>query len=227
MARSAGLALLVVALVLPISGSAFGATHAQTRCAGAGSTLAANSQFRVYAIRVKTGDRREPRTFGCVRSSGRRTRLDLRCHPAQHDPVSNDECTDKPARVLLRGRWCALEFRDFGGDGGSYTTIVRADLRGGVGKFTIVLDDQLDSKSPIVDRLFVSPRGGLAYAADDLNEGEGRTGVVGYLPPPKGGKNVRDSYLDFDPGVEGASLRVSGGLIRWRNRGTEQTAPWR
>jgi hypothetical protein len=222
--RGFGLALLLVGL---LATPAAASTAAQARCAHAGRTLVAHGGFRVYSLTVKTGSRHERRTFGCVRSSGRRTRLDLRCHPAQHDQQSNDECTDKPARVLLHGRWCALEFRGFGSDSGSYTTIVRADLRGGVGKFTIVLDDQLDSKSPIVDRLFLSPLGGLAYAADDLNEGEGRTGVVGYLPPPQDGKNLRDRFLDFNPGVEGPSLRVGGGLIRWRNRGVEKTAPWR
>jgi hypothetical protein len=219
-----GLALLLLGL---LATPAAASTAAQTSCAHVGRTLAARAGYRVYALKVKTGTRHEPRTFGCVRSSGRRTRLDLRCHPAQHDQQSDNECTDKPARVVLHGRWCALEFRDFQDGSASYTTIVRGDLRGGVGKFTIVLDDQLDSKSPIVDRLFLSPLGGLAYAADDLNEGEGRTGVVGYLPPPQGGKNLRDRFLDFNPGVEGTSLRVGGGLIRWRNRGTEKTAPWR
>jgi hypothetical protein len=224
MVRSLALALLLTGL---FATTASARTHAQTRCAHAGRTLVARAGYRVYELTLKTGGRREPRTYGCLRSSGRRTRLDLRCHPAQHDRHSVDACTDKASQVVLHGRWCALEFRDFFDDGGSYTTIVRADLRGGVGKFTIVLDDQLDAKSPVVDRLFLSPLGGLAYSSDDLNEGEGRTGLVGYLPPPEQGRNVRDRFLDFSPGVQGRSLRVGGGVIRWRSRGVEKTAPWR
>jgi hypothetical protein len=190
------------------------------RCAHAGRTLAAGSAFRVYAVKVGA----EPRTYGCRRASGRRVRLDLRCTSALHS------CDDKASKVVLHGRWVAVEFRGFqdGAGGESYTTIVRADLRSEVRRFLLVLDDQSSDRiSPIVDRLFVSPRGGLAYSSDDLDEGEGRTGVVGYLPPPQNGRNVRDRFLDFDPGVSGRSLRVGGGLIRWLNRGVEQTAPWR
>jgi hypothetical protein len=223
--RSLALALLAIGFLAP---AASAQTHAQKRCAHAGRTLAGRAGYRVYAVRVRTGDRSEPRTYGCLRSSGRRTRLDLRCHPLQRDPQGNDACTDKPSRVVLHDRWCAVEFRDFHDDSATYTTVVRGDLRGGVGKFTIVLDDQsTDGKSPVVDRLFLSRRGGLAYSSDDLNEGEGRTGLVGYLPPPRGGRNVRDRFLDFNPGVQGRSLRVGGGLIRWRNHGVEKTARWR
>jgi hypothetical protein len=195
-------------------------SHAVSRCAHAGTTLAAGSGFRVYALRVGG----EPRTYGCVRSSGRRTRLDLPCTSALRS------CADKASKVVLRGRWVAVEFRGFvdGAGGQSYTTIIRRDLRTNLPKFILVLDDQSsDRTSPIVDGLFVSPRGGLAYSSDDLDEGEGRTGLVGYLPPPQNGGNVRDRFLDFSPGVVGPSLRVGGGLIRWLNAGVEKTAAWR
>ena len=195
-------------------------TPAQTRCAHAGKTLAHGPSSRVYAAKVSG----ELRTFGCVRSSGRRTRLDLRCSTDRAH-----SCADKPSKVVLHGRWVAVEFRGFvdGAGGESYTTIIRRDLHTSLPKYHLVLDDNSsDRTSPVVDGLFVSPRGGVAYSSDDLDEGEGRTGLVGYLPPPSGGKNVHDRYLDFSPGVDGPSLSVGDGLIHWLNRGVEKTAPW-
>jgi hypothetical protein len=221
------LATAVLGLLLLGGTAASGSTHAAERCAHTGRTLASGSAFRVYLVKVKT----EPRTYGCVRSSGRRRRLDLNCaHPPDGLARAADACIDRPSKVVLHRRWVALEFRGFdgGGGGSTETHIVRADLRSSLRRYTSILDDQgSDGRSPIVDRLFVSPRGGEAYSSDDLNEGEGRTGLVGYVLPPKNGRNQGERFLDFSPGVVGDSLRVGGGLIHWMNRDVAKTAPWR
>src|SRR3954454_747600 len=200
------LATAVFGLLLLGGTAASGSTHAAQHCAHAGRTLASSSAFRVYLVKVGA----EPRTYGCVRSSGRRRRLDLNCaHPPSGYPRAADACVDRPSKVVLHRRWVALEFRGFdnGGGGSTFTTIVRANLRSSLRRYTAVLDDQgTDGRSPSGDRWFVSPVGGVAYSSDDLNEGEGRTGLVGYVPPPENGRNVTERFLDFSPGVVGNSL---------------------
>jgi len=239
-----GTAAVATAVTLAVSGAvaaeSSAATRAQKRCAHAGTTLKADSKARVYQRVVKTGEYDEPRTYGCWRRTGLRTRLDLVCDPDDGSPEGDDACRDDPAKIALRGRWVALEFGGFyDGEGGdTYTTIVRANLkRGRIRLHWARMAARLPNHGggelwPYLVKLFISRHGGIAYSARGVVEepGEDPISMIGYVHPPKRGANsAYNEWLDSGEDVSAASLRIDRPhrRITWRTGGVAKHAPWR
>jgi hypothetical protein len=218
------LALLALALALTlIAVPATASAKKRSNCATAGTTLAKNKTSRLYQVTVRTGDVKEPRTYGCWLKTGDRIRLDQRCDPRDGSPEGDDACTDDPDNWALTGKYAAITVDSlYDGEGGhTYAYVVKATL-GRKPKADEVLrlknrsDESLEI-GPFVERLFISKTGAIAYGASDVTD----ESVVGVISP--GGE---DKTVDSGPKLKAKSLAASATTLTWTNDGVAKSAPW-
>jgi hypothetical protein len=223
----------LLAAVLAVAAAPSAQAAKKSDCPTAGKTLVRKGATRVYSVDVRTGDHDETRTYGCWTRTGDRLRLDLRCDPDDGSPQGDDACRDEPQDIAINGPHLALDFYGFyNGEGGqTFSTIVRANVRRPRRDEIVQLDN--DAKdfaeiAPFVDRLFVSPRGGVAYSAGNVQENfDDEISVVGKVAPPRRSGSSRHVRLDGAPDVESKSLRARGRELSWLRAGVRKTARWR
>lgn len=204
--RSLAIALLAVALALAVAPVA----QARDRCAHAGAKVLTQTRaLRLYLL-LSSGTNQD-RYYICVRSNGRRFRVDNRQDP--------DEDFAFKKLFVASGRYVAFALSDYANEDAAGLTI--AALNFTTGKRTEYRQDIDDFSRPAVPSLVLRPTGTAAWVltTTPISTSEGVAKREVRRTAPNG-----DALLDSGAGIAPESLRLSGKTLSWTNAGVPRTA---
>lgn len=195
-----GIVAAVVALSLSVAPGA--AADKSRPCGPTGSsTLAGNSQVRVYRQSVKG---RAQVVFGCIRGSKKTSRIGPIVKAGQKAAMRGP--------IALNGKWVgAVEERP---DGGSGRKIFVASRKIGTGKSRRCLIGSGDpqGKAPAVRVVLIGDAGALAWGAITPTP-DGRAPIIGACD------SHGNRVLDSGAGVELNSMSLSNSTLTWTDAG--------
>jgi hypothetical protein len=215
--RSTAMWLVVLATVLTAAVTLPAISEAsRARCQSPGSrTVVSSSHARVFAkVTKQTRLNRETSYYGCLFSVGRKYRIGIVDHDAQHS------FSLSPMR--LRGRYVGFADQYGHPAGGTYAAIRVVDLRTGE-QLHGIDTPRMEDLAPelLVTDLVLRPNGNVAWILTK-NRVLPRPVYDVYKHDPSAPERQR--ALDSSRAIDPNSLTLAGSTVRWSKRGVRRSA---